>query len=65
VLSALIGSVSFAGSMIAFGKLQDLISGRPITYPGQKVGNLALLAALVGSESRSSRASRTSGSSSC
>ena len=48
VLSALIGSVSFAGSMIAFGKLQDLISGRPITYPGQKVGNLALLAALVG-----------------
>jgi len=34
--------------MVAFGKLQDLISGRPITYPGQKVGNLALLAALVG-----------------
>ena len=45
VLSALIGSVSFAGSMIAFGKLQDLISGQPIIYPGQKVGNLALLAA--------------------
>jgi NAD(P) transhydrogenase subunit beta len=48
VLSALIGSVSFAGSMIAFAKLQELMSGRPITYPGQKFGNLALLAVLVG-----------------
>src|SRR3989440_320409 len=44
-LSALIGSISFTGSMIAFAKLQDLIQGRPITYPGQKVGNLALLGA--------------------
>ena len=43
-LSALIGSVSFAGSMIAFAKLRELIGGRPITYPGQKFGNLALLA---------------------
>jgi len=48
VLSALIGSVSFAGSLIAFGKLQELVSGRPITYPGQKLANGALLAALVG-----------------
>jgi NAD(P) transhydrogenase subunit beta len=47
VLSALIGSVSFAGSLIAFGKLQELIQGRPITYPGQRVGNLVLLAACV------------------
>jgi NAD(P) transhydrogenase subunit beta len=47
MLSALIGSVSFAGSLVAFGKLQELVSGRPIVYPGQKVGNLALLAALV------------------
>jgi len=46
-LSALIGSVSFAGSLVAFGKLQELVSGRPITYPGQKLGNGALLAALV------------------
>src|SRR5256886_3228861 len=42
-LSALIGAISFAGSMIAFAKLQELIRGRPITYPGQKFGNLALL----------------------
>jgi H+-translocating NAD(P) transhydrogenase subunit beta len=44
-LSALIGAISFSGSMIAFAKLQELIQGRPITYPGQKAGNLALLGA--------------------
>jgi NAD(P) transhydrogenase subunit beta len=46
-LSALIGAISFSGSMVAFAKLQELIKGRPITYPGQKLGNLALLAACV------------------
>jgi NAD(P) transhydrogenase subunit beta len=44
--SGLIGAVSLAGSMIAFAKLQELIGGRPITYPGQNVGNMVLLAAL-------------------
>src|SRR5581483_2997011 len=48
VLSGLIGSVSFAGSMVAFAKLRELIGGRPITYPGQQLGNIGLLAALVG-----------------
>jgi NAD(P) transhydrogenase subunit beta len=47
VASALIGSVSFAGSMVAFAKLQELIEGRPITYPGQKFGNLVLLGAIA------------------
>src|SRR5438876_10375021 len=47
IASALIGSISFAGSMVAFAKLQELIQGRPITYPGQKFGNLLLLAAIV------------------
>jgi H+-translocating NAD(P) transhydrogenase subunit beta len=47
LLSALIGSVSFAGSLVAFAKLQDLVSGRPIVYPGQKVGNLLLLALAI------------------
>ncbi|HEX6789117.1 MAG TPA: NAD(P)(+) transhydrogenase (Re/Si-specific) subunit beta [Gaiellaceae bacterium] len=42
VLSGLIGAISFAGSMIAFGKLQELISGRPITYPGQQFVNAGL-----------------------
>ena len=46
-LSGLIGAISFAGSMIAFAKLQELIGGRPITYPGQNVGNIVLLVALV------------------
>jgi H+-translocating NAD(P) transhydrogenase subunit beta len=47
LLSALIGSVSFAGSLVAFAKLQELIQGRPIVYAGQKLVNAALLAACV------------------
>jgi NAD(P) transhydrogenase subunit beta len=43
LLGVLIGSVSFSGSAIAYIKLQELITGRPITYPGQQVIN-----ALVG-----------------
>jgi H+-translocating NAD(P) transhydrogenase subunit beta len=46
-LSGLIGAISFSGSLIAFAKLQELIRGRPITYPGQKVLNLALLGVCV------------------
>jgi NAD(P) transhydrogenase subunit beta len=46
VLSALIGSISFAGSVVAFAKLQELVSGRPIVFPGQNVVNgLVLLGA--------------------
>src|ERR671928_447381 len=47
ILSALIGSISFAGSMVAFAKLQELIQGRPIVYPGQQIVNGLLLAAVV------------------
>jgi NAD(P) transhydrogenase subunit beta len=43
LLSALIGSISFAGSLIAFAKLQELLSGRPIVYPGQQFVNGAVL----------------------
>jgi len=43
VLSALIGSISFAGSLVAFAKLQELIGGRPIVFPGQNVGNALVL----------------------
>ncbi len=43
----LIGSVSFAGSMIAFGKLQGLVNEKPVTYPGQKPLNFLLLAAIL------------------
>jgi len=48
LLSALIGSISFSGSLIAFGKLQELLSGRPIVYAGQQfVNGAVLLTALV------------------
>jgi NAD(P) transhydrogenase subunit beta len=42
LLGVLIGSVSFSGSAIAFIKLQELITGRPITYAGQQVINAAV-----------------------
>jgi proton-translocating NAD(P)+ transhydrogenase subunit beta len=44
LVSAIIGSISFAGSLIAFAKLQELIGGRPIVYPGQKVVNALVIA---------------------
>jgi len=48
MFSAVVGSISFAGSLVAFGKLQELLPGRPITWPAQKVINgLALAAVLV------------------
>jgi NAD(P) transhydrogenase subunit beta len=43
VLSALIGSISFAGSAVAFAKLQELISGRPIVFPAQNVVDTLVL----------------------
>ncbi|MGD0392303.1 MAG: NAD(P)(+) transhydrogenase (Re/Si-specific) subunit beta [Acidimicrobiales bacterium] len=43
LFGVLVGSVSFSGSAIAFAKLQELMTGRPITYPAQQVIN-----ALVG-----------------
>ena len=45
--SAVIGSLSFAGSMIAFAKLQELIGGRPITFGAQRIVNAALAAVCV------------------
>jgi NAD(P) transhydrogenase subunit beta len=47
MLSAIIGSISFAGSMVAFAKLQDLIRGRPIVYPLQQLTNALLFVALL------------------
>jgi H+-translocating NAD(P) transhydrogenase subunit beta len=48
VFSIVIGSVSFAGSLIAFAKLQELMTGTPITYPGQQLVNGLLAAAIIG-----------------
>jgi H+-translocating NAD(P) transhydrogenase subunit beta len=47
LLGVLIGSVSFAGSAIAFAKLQELMTGRPITYPGQQVINAVVGIAIL------------------
>src|SRR5262249_52362378 len=41
----LFGAVTFTGSLIAFGKLQGIVPGRPMTYPGNNAVNLTLLAA--------------------
>jgi NAD(P) transhydrogenase subunit beta len=47
LLAAVIGSVSFWGSNIAFAKLQDLIPTRPLALPGQQVVNALLLIGIV------------------
>jgi NAD(P) transhydrogenase subunit beta len=46
LLGVLIGTISFAGSAIAFAKLQELMTGRPVTYPGQQIIN-ALVAVVA------------------
>ncbi|HLA66354.1 MAG TPA: NAD(P)(+) transhydrogenase (Re/Si-specific) subunit beta [Acidimicrobiia bacterium] len=48
ILSVFIGAITFTGSMIAYAKLQGLLSGSPITYPGQKVANAMLFAGILG-----------------
>ena len=47
LFSAVVGSVSFWGSNIAFAKLQDLIPTRPLSVPGQQVVNAVLLVGIV------------------
>jgi NAD(P) transhydrogenase subunit beta len=43
LFAAIIGSISFWGSNVAFGKLQEIIPGKPIAVPAQQFVNLALL----------------------
>jgi H+-translocating NAD(P) transhydrogenase subunit beta len=47
LFSMVIGSVSFWGSNIAFGKLQGLIPGQPVKVPGQQLLNAVLLIGIV------------------
>ena len=47
-LEVILGSLTFTGSLMAAGKLQELLPQRPITYKGQNVVNLVLLAMAVG-----------------
>ena len=46
-LSVFIGSLTFSGSLIAFGKLKELVTGKAVTYPGQKILNGLLLIGLI------------------
>jgi NAD(P) transhydrogenase subunit beta len=43
----LLGSLTTTGSLVAFAKLQGLVPGAPLTYKGQNIFNLALLAVTV------------------
>ena len=47
LFSAVIGTISFSGSLVAFGKLQELLPGRPLVFPAQQALNALLFAALV------------------
>jgi NAD(P) transhydrogenase subunit beta len=49
LFAAIVGSVSFWGSNIAFAKLQEILPGRPIKLPGQSAVNLVLLVIAVAS----------------
>lgn len=46
-LGTIIGAITFSGSIIAFGKLQGLISGKPLVFPGQHLFNALLGLGLI------------------
>lgn len=47
ILGILIGGVTFTGSILAFAKLQGLVSGSPVTFPFQQPFNASLLLAFL------------------
>jgi proton-translocating NAD(P)+ transhydrogenase subunit beta len=47
LLACVIGAISFAGSLIAFAKLQELMTGRPIVFSGNQFVNAGLLGGIV------------------
>ena len=46
-MEVILGSLTFTGSLMAAGKLQEILPQRPITYKGQNFVNLGLLSAAV------------------
>jgi len=48
VLGTAIGAISFTGSLIAFGKLQEILPGKPLQFPLQRLLNGLILLALIG-----------------
>ena len=47
-MEVILGSLTFTGSLMAAGKLQEILPQRPITYKGQNVVNLGMLALAIG-----------------
>jgi NAD(P) transhydrogenase subunit beta len=47
-MEVILGSLTFTGSLMAAGKLQEVLPQRPITYKGQNIVNLSLLAIAIG-----------------
>ncbi|HEV7375625.1 MAG TPA: NAD(P)(+) transhydrogenase (Re/Si-specific) subunit beta [Pyrinomonadaceae bacterium] len=47
-LEVMLGALTTTGSLLAFAKLQGLVRGTPMTYKGQNVFNMTLLAATLG-----------------
>ena len=47
-LEVIIGSLTFTGSLIAAGKLQEILPQRPIVYRGQNIVSLSVLAGALG-----------------
>ena len=52
LLGVVFGAVSFTGSLVAFGKLQGLITEKPLRWPLQKTGNALLLAVILASSAK-------------
>ncbi|HVF16025.1 MAG TPA: NAD(P)(+) transhydrogenase (Re/Si-specific) subunit beta [Steroidobacteraceae bacterium] len=48
VLGAAIGALSLTGSIVAFGKLQELLSGKPMLFTGQKFVNALIALGILG-----------------
>jgi H+-translocating NAD(P) transhydrogenase subunit beta len=46
-MEVIFGALTFTGSLMAAGKLQEILPQRPITYPGQNVVNLSLLGVAI------------------
>ncbi len=47
ILAVLIGGIAFSGSLVAYGKLSEKISGRPVVFKGQQAANAAIIAAIL------------------
>ena len=47
ILSVFIGTLTFSGSFIAFGKLQGFVSGKPVVFRGQQILNAIIAISLI------------------